>query len=212
MSTALKRFDDPAKWIGDDYVVVALHPAPDKQSTITARAVAIAYTAGESGIAVTGEDERSATLRLRYFTPFAVEAGAGAVFAVVDRPKYGTRRNSRGELTVASAGVTSLSVDPSVLLNFVCRCGGGTILEPMAQVGASTSKETPALFVGGGIRVFVVGRGDVAVGGGLLLAWVRDLATLAVGDVVSGTADIREDLGFGRAPRAGHYFVIQYKW
>jgi len=212
MSTALKRFDDPAKWIGDDYVVAPLHPAPDKQATVTVRAVSVTYAAGDGGIVITSEDERAATLRLRYFTPFAVEAGAGAVFAVVDRPKYGTRRNSRGDLTIASAGVTSLSVDPSVLLNFVCRCGGGTILEPMAQVGASTSKETPSLFVGGGLRLFVVGRGDVAVGGGLLLAWVRDLSTLAVGDVVSGTADIQKDLAFGRTPRAGHYFVIQYKW
>jgi len=212
MDTALKRFDDPAAWRGDDYVMMSLRPTSDRLLNVTARAVAIKYDTSNGSLTMTGEDSRTATLTLRYFTPFAVEVGVGAVFAFVDRPKYGTHRNSRGDVTVASAGIDSVSVNPTVLLNFVCRCGGAAIVEPMAQIGASTSKETPTVFLGGGIRLFGIGRGDVGIGGGAALTWVRDLTKLEVGQTVGGTADIEKDLSFKHAPHVGSYLVLQYKF
>lgn len=212
MDRALKRFDDPAAWRGDDYVMTSLRPTADKLLNVTTKAVAIKYDTSNGSLTVTGEENRTATLTLRYFTPFAVEVGVGAAFAFVDRPKYGTHRNSRGDVTVASAGIDSVSVNPTVLLNFVCRCGGAAIVEPMAQIGASTSKETPTVFLGGGIRLFGIGRGDFGIGGGAALTWVRDLTKLEVGQTVGGTADIERDLSFKHAPHVGRYLVLQYKF
>jgi len=98
------------------------------------------------------------------------------------------------------------------MVNFVCRCGAGPYFEPMFQVGVAASKDVPAALFGGGLRLFSLGKGDVAVGGGLALAWVKDLSHLKPGDVVTGTKDIEQDLSFDHAPRARPYFTIQYKF
>jgi hypothetical protein len=58
--------------------------------------------------------------------------------------------------------------------------------------------------------LFGAGKGDVAIGGGLLVGWVKDLRTLGEGHIVGGTADIEADLGY--AARRSGYFVIQYKF
>ena len=212
MTAALKRFDDPAVWRGEDYVLASVRPTADKLLNVTARSSALSYGIDDGSLTVTGEEGQTATLVLRYFTPFAIEIGLGAAFAFVDRPKYGTHKNARGDVTVASAGVDSVSVNPTVMVNFVCRCGGATIVEPMAQIGASTAKETPSIFFGGGIRLFGIGRGDFAIGGGAVVSWVRDLTKLDVGQTVGGTADIEKDLSFSHPPRVGSYMVLQYKF
>src|SRR5208282_1688480 len=141
----------------------------------------------------------------------APEVGVGAVFGTVTAPVYGTAQNASGQTIVAKKPNTSLSVNPTVLVNFVCRCGTG-LLTPMAQIGAAASKTTPAILLGGGIRLFGLSKGDVALGGGAMFAWVKDLQHLKVGDVIGGTNDINSDLGFSGLPKVGGYFAIQYKF
>jgi len=80
----------------------------------------------------------------------------------------------------------------------------------MLQAGVSTSPDAPGLFGGGGIRLFGIGTGDVALGGGWISAWVQDLKTLRIGDRVGGTIDIDRDLGFAR--RDGWYVLAQYEF
>jgi hypothetical protein len=70
----------------------------------------------------------------------------------------------------------------------------------------------PAALIGAGIRLFGLGAGDVAIGGGAMFGWVKDLQKLKVGDVVAGTKDIESDLGYRATPEKGGYFVIQYKF
>jgi hypothetical protein len=104
-----------------------------------------------------------------------------------------------------------VSVNPGLLVNFVCACNLGPVA-PLLQVGAATSKTLPAVLLGGGLRLFGAGKGDLGIGGGLMLAWVRDLQKLAPGSVVQGTKDIEADLGFHTKPKSAGYFVIQYKF
>jgi hypothetical protein len=66
--------------------------------------------------------------------------------------------------------------------------------------------------MGAGLRLFGLSKGDVAVGGGAMFSWVKDLQKLRVGDVVSGTNDINTDLKFNSRPKVGGYFAIQYKF
>ena len=129
----------------------------------------------------------------------------------VARRRRASARPTHGHTIVARVPDDQVSVDPSVLVNFVCRCAAGAFA-PMVQIGASTSKDLPAILVGGGLRLFGAGKGDVAIGGGLMLAWVKDLQTLKEGDVVTGTKDIEADLGYGARPRPRGYFGIQYKF
>jgi hypothetical protein len=80
----------------------------------------------------------------------------------------------------------------------------------MLQVGASASKDTPGALIGGGIRFFGTKTG-LGIGGGLMYAWVKDLQTLQVGSVVTGTAQIDADKTRLRG-KAGGYFTIQYQF
>ena len=80
----------------------------------------------------------------------------------------------------------------------------------MLQVGITTSKDVPALLGGAGIRLFGLPKGEVALGGGGMIAWVKDLRTLQVGGPVGGMSDIETDLGYVR--RHGSYLALQYKF
>jgi hypothetical protein len=62
------------------------------------------------------------------------------------------------------------------------------------------------------VRLFGLGKGDVAIGGGAMFAWYQDLQKLKVGDVISGTNDINSDLGYISTPKVGGYFALQYKF
>ena len=82
----------------------------------------------------------------------------------------------------------------------------------MLQVGSAVSKDTPALLLGGGLKLFSLGKGAFAIGGGAMIAWVKDLQTLKPGSVVTGTKDIEADLGFSSTPRIRGYLTLQYKF
>ena len=80
----------------------------------------------------------------------------------------------------------------------------------MLQADITTSKDVPALLGGAGVRLFGLPKGEVALGGGGMIAWVKDLRTLQVGAPVGGTSDIEADLGYVR--RHGWYTALQYKF
>jgi hypothetical protein len=151
------------------------------------------------------------TFNVRKYAILTAEVGVGAVFGSITVPQYGTSTNSSGQTVVARVSSSSVSVNPTILTNFVCRCNTG-LLTPMLQIGAAASKTLPAILVGGGVRLFGLGKGDVALGGGAMFAWYKDLQKLHVGDVVTGTQAIQSDLGFSSAPKIGGYVAIQYKF
>jgi hypothetical protein len=181
----------------------------------TAKNVTITVTPlslDETKLSLTDGKAVQVTFNARVYRALFPEAGVGAVFGFIERPKYGTSTDANGKTVVSLASKDNVSVDPAVMVNFVCRCDAGGIA-PMLQVGAATSKDLPAVLLGGGLRLFQVGgKGDIALGGGLLLGWFQDLQKLKVGDVVKGTADITADLGYIKTPQPAPYFTIQYKF
>jgi hypothetical protein len=197
-----------------DYILIKKEPV-DRQ---TMRDVALTFTPIQfAADDVTGLITQSpgtpvnGKFAVRDYSRFAVEPGVGAVFGTIKAPKYGTGMNSEGKLVIKKAADSTVSVSPSILLNFVCRCNMG-LLAPMLQIGAATSPSLPAVLVGGGLRLWGLGSGHLAIGGGLMHGWVKDLKTLKVDDVVTGTAAIESDLGYTAEPKRGAYFVIQYKF
>lgn len=115
-----------------------------------------------------------------------------------------------GKTVVAKLDNDRVSLNPTIMVNFISR-EGTTLLRPMVQFGASTSKEAPALFMGAGWRLFGAKRSGFAFGGGLMLAWVKDLKTLEEDVEVGGTKDIEEDLQFDWSrPKPRLYWSLQY--
>lgn len=207
--------DADGQWLyGTEYKISReIKPTGAKMQKVVVKAAAVSFKVDDvtSALVVSQQETGSVAFTVRRYSAFAPEIGVGAVFGLVNRPQYGTSKNAAGQTIVARVPDDDFSVNPSVLANFVCRCGGGGFA-PMLQVGASTSKDVPAILLGGGLRLFGAGAGDVAIGGGWMLAWVKDLQALKEGDVVGGTKEIEADLGVVRTPRVRAYFVIQYKF
>jgi hypothetical protein len=211
----LAPFGDDQKWMGDgqrDFILIGeVRPDSSTMRHITVTVDSInAVDTGTGALFTTTKNLGSQTFDVRQFSRFAPEIGAGAVFATVRQPKYGTAQRN-GQTVVARVSDSSVSINPTVLVNFVCRCVTGP-LRPMVQIGAVASKDTPGILTGAGFRLFTLGNGGVAVGGGAMFGWVKDLKTLQPGQVVSGTAAIEADLGFRTKPDIGGYFTIQYNF
>lgn len=191
-----------------------------KKVVVKVNAVTLDIDNASSALAVAKTSAATASFLVRRHSNLAIETGVGVLTGFVQRPTYGTGTNAAGH-TVVAATDNEVSVDPAVLLNFVCRCATGPFITPMFQVGASTSKSAPSIFFGGGFRLFGVGAGDIAFGGGFVLAFIQELDELEVGQEIDGTADIDADLVW--APRfrstdvsgkkhTNWYLSLQYKF
>jgi hypothetical protein len=212
-----KQYANADKWMGPnltDYVISdEISLSFDKMQNVTVKVASVTLKVDSPSSALSTDQQAagSATFSVRRYSSFTPEIGVGAVFGTIKQPTYGTGKNAEGQTVVAKAPDKSLSINPTILANFVCRCGTG-LLVPMVQVGAAVSKDLPSILVGGGLRLFGMGKGDIAIGGGGMFAWYKDLQKLKVGDVISGTNDINADLGYLSRPKIGGYFAIQYKF
>ena len=187
-------------------------PTYSDMQSVTVRVIGITFKTDPPSAFATSEDEiASVVFTVRKYSTVATEIGVGAVFGWVKQPTYGTSTNADGKTIVAKKPDKSLSTNGAVLANFVYR-GTSSLLVPMVQVGANASKDLPAIFVGGGFRLFNLPKGDLAIGGGIMAAWYKDLDKLHPEDVISGTNDINTDLKLIDRPKFGPYFVIQYKF
>jgi hypothetical protein len=190
-----------------------VRPTADKQRDVVVKVANVSFDVGGTAavsFSLLSRDVGSAAFTVRRYSPLAVEIGTGAVFAFLKQPEYGTSTNAQGQTIVTRIPSSRFNVTATVLVNFVCRWRTGPFTAPMFQVGASASKQAPALLAGGGLRLFSVGNGDAAVGAGVMVGWVKDLQKLKEGDVVGGTADIEGDKAF--ALRTSGYVVVQYKF
>jgi hypothetical protein len=190
-----------------------VRPTADKQRDVVVKVASVSFDVGGTAavsFSLLSREVGSAAFTVRRYSPLAVEIGTGAVFAFLKQPEYGTSTNAQGQTIVTRIPASQFNVTASVLVNFVCRWSAGPFTAPMFQVGASASKQAPALLAGGGLRLFSVGKGDAAIGAGVMVGWVRDLQKLKEGDVVGGTADIEADKSF--ALRTSGYVVIQYNF
>ena len=107
--------------------------------TVKLQRIDLRVDAVSSALEVVSDDLESAEFTVRHYAAFTPEVGVGAVFGAVDRPQYGTAKNDAGATIVDRIPDDELSVEPSVLVNSVCRCGG-ELIAPMLQVGAPRPK------------------------------------------------------------------------
>ena len=149
---------------------------------------------------------------VRKYAPWVPEIGAGLTFAKVKRQKFGTGTNDAGKTVISEADPDESSIDPTLMMNFLCGFCGASGFTPMFQVGTSTSKSTPAIFLGGGIRLLPTSKGDVALGVGYVIPFAKQLkGDAAVGDPIEGTADLENKLEWQRV-KGAVYVNLQYKF
>jgi len=220
LKTALTPFADAGNWLVQTvsvgstappvhyYKLLHIAPSEVKIKTIQIKVSKIDYTLGSNALVVTRTDAAAVTLALRERRSLIPELGVGVAFVSgITKPKYGTARNAAGATTVALSKRENIGLDASVLANLVMRINLG-IGAPMLQLGATASKDTPGILMGGGLRLFYPKA--FGFGFGWARVWVKDLTLLHEGDVIQGTKDIEADLSFKTVD--GLYLVFQYSF
>jgi hypothetical protein len=193
-----------------------INPTPSTMKKVKVTYATRAYEESTTPgvMTVKNTDAASAEFTVRRYSAWVPEIGVGLTFNKVDRPVYGTGKNAAGETVIAlSASDTSTKIDPTLLVNFVCGFCGLTPLTPMFQVGTSTSKTSPAILLGGGVRFAATAKGDFAIGFGAILPWAKQLKNENdLGKVIPGTAALDEHLEWQRVKGFHSYLTLQYKF
>ena len=181
------------------------------RKTITIKAATISYVPSAARVAVSTSAVPPATFVIRPYRLLTPEIGAGLVMSTLRRPIYGTTVNSEGDTVVAIAGEEAVHLSTAITVNYVCRCWGVNFA-PMIQIGVSPDPETPAIMLGGGVRLFGAGNGDFALGLGRVFAWVQRLSDVSIGDVAEETTTVQQHLGFTPTPAGAWYGALMFNF
>jgi hypothetical protein len=81
---------------------------------------------------------------------------------------------------------------------------------PMLQLGVGTAKDRPSLLVGGGFRFSKPRKLSLALG--CIWTWKKELTDLKVGEKISETIKLDEDLKYYLQNKPSLYIGIQYNF
>lgn len=202
------------KWINNSLEFVVkedIVPTRDTMRLVVLKASPVSYVTSDAAIEVKRGDTVTASFVVKKYSRYVPEVGVGATATYFERPKYVTTTDPDGKMVVVRAQDDKVNLDPTVLVNFLPQGEEGPAVR-MWQIGASSSKESPAVFIGAGWRLFGSGAGGVAIGVGAAIGWVKTLQGLDEGAVIKGTKDIEDHLKFDLNPRVRPYFNLQYRF
>lgn len=205
------NFGKSGDWSGQSYAAaedVAVSERDDADVAIELNDIEVEV--GDLAFSQKEKKGASTSFTVQLDTGWVTEIGVGLTMAFAKQPKYGTTKDSEGRIVVGEAKQQEFSLEPTILLNFIPRRAHRS-LRPIVQIGAATSKDSPAIFSGIGGRLFGP-TNRLVFGVGAVTAWVKDLTKLKPTDPVDGTAAIESDMKLKAKPRFGWYFSVQYKF
>jgi hypothetical protein len=210
-------YGDRTRWGGvkeQDYAILkSVKASRDKMLVVKVAFVRLDYDKikeGEPPVPATS-DIATESFTLQSYSLFIPEIGVGPTFASIERPTYGTGTDAQGRTVVVQTTKKS-RLEPTVMVNFVLRNPWAELFVPMLQFGASTSKETPAIFGGAGLRFLKTSKGEFAFGTGWVWWFGQDLNNLQPNAPITGMADIQKDLSMQYLGRKFGYINVQYKF
>lgn len=210
----LNPFLDGKNWDGSNFKLDTISPKfwKEKQVTVSVIHFGLKQLPGDNQPYFIEQDlPQTATFTIERHWLLYPSAGAGMVFGSVSHPKYIAALNGNGQMAVTFYKNVTDKVSGAVTLNLVAHASIKHNIAPFVQLGAASSGSPLALLFGGGARLFSVGKGDIGLGGGLMLAWYKDLDKLKAGDAVPAQQAIDDDLAI-KGPKPRPYFSIQYKF
>jgi len=151
------------------------------------------------------------SFKVKKFQRFVPEVVYGTAYTFIDYPVYGTTEDESGNQVVVQSGnerINNLNISGMINFNYFVP---NSPIHPLIQTGIGINNEIPTLLVGGGLRVHINDT-RFAITGGMALTWVKKLDELSEGDIVSGTADIDEDLTFQFDWPPKPYVGLQFKF
>lgn len=151
------------------------------------------------------------SFRVKKFKKFVPEVAYGTAYTFIEYPVYGTTEDENGNQVVDQSGnerINNLNISGMINFNYF---RSHSAIHPLIQVGLGINNEIPTLLTGGGIRVHINDT-RFAISGGLAFTWVKKLNKLSEGDIVTGTAEIDEDLTYQFNWPPKPYVGFQFKF
>jgi hypothetical protein len=152
------------------------------------------------------------SLSVRRFQQFVPEVSVGTAFTFFKYNTYGTTTDTTGQQTVAPPTknmVQNLNISTMINFNYYIE---NSPIHPFWQIGLGINSEIPSLLTGVGLRSNINGSRRITISGGLAMSWLKELDTLEVEDVISGTDDIDKDFKYSSTPSFAGYVGIQYNF
>ena len=157
------------------------------------------------------KDTLKRTIRVRRFQKFIPEVSVGTAFTFFKYHTYGTVTDSTGQNFVGSPvekELRNLNITTMVNFNYYLQ---NSPIHPFYQLGFGVNEGIPTLLTGVGFRS-IFGINKISVSGGIAATWLEELNNLKVGDPVSGTAAIEEDLKYQFSWPPKPYIGLQYNF
>jgi hypothetical protein len=142
------------------------------------------------------------------YDPVKVSISTGIFYANYNLKGFGVAQGAN-KLIVTEDDIKSNTAIPATFLNFLFDIGSRTFL-PILQLGADPTKKRPFILLGGG---FGIPSSRFAITGGPIWTWDAKLDKLAVGQEVTSTSDLENDIKytFDMSPK-GWYLGLQYNF
>ena len=203
----LKGYDDPSRWIGNSLLAHSITTNLDEVQIRKISLSEMQWSFGDEGLSRKTKEVSPVTLRARAARGLVPEVSAAVIHTRLARKVY-SAVDKNGQTVVQQGKDEGVDIKPAGILNFVCRCFGDSQLYPMIQLGTTEVDNAPAVLLGGGLRLF--GKTPLAISGGGVVAWIRDLNNLKPGDVVKSSLEVDADLK--RRMQIRLYVALQYKF
>jgi flagellar biosynthesis chaperone FliJ len=150
------------------------------------------------------------TIIIRKYQLLVPEVSVGTYYTFFKYHVYGTTTDSTGQQYVGEPTFNTLKrFNASVMLNYNFYIPNSPI-KPLLQFGGGVQAGVPIVMAGGGLRIG--NTNAFSITGGVALTWVRELQTLKVGDRISGTTELENDLKYEFSFPLKGYIGIQYNF
>lgn len=159
-----------------------------KRHEITVIVEKILFNAKEKTIEI--DSSKSYQINVRKKTTFIPVLSSGVIYTNLSFPQFGTDTNELGETIVVQTEDEENEIAIATYLNLYVN--NKWDLPAFLQFGIGPSREKPLFFLGGGAELMP--QITFSVGG--VFTWFPELNELNIGDLVSGTAAIEDDISF----------------
>ncbi|MDT0647766.1 hypothetical protein RM545_13785 [Zunongwangia sp. F260] len=201
---------DGLRWL---YPLDFISSSRDKISVFTINIKKGGYSINEKEeiVAKVLKDTLKNTIRVRRFQRFIPEVSVGTAFTFFKYQTYGTVTDSTGQNFVGSPvekELRNLNITTMVNFNYYIP---DSPLHPFYQLGFGVNEGIPTLLTGVGLRS-ALGIRRFSISAGIAATWIEELNNLEVGDPVSGTAEIEEDLKYQFSWPPKPYIGLQFNF
>lgn len=146
-------------------------------------------------------------VRIRSSQTLIAEFSSGLFFTNLSYPVYGVASlSATGTTIIDTPSNQRLPVVLAGMLNLTLNAFDG-LAHPLIQLGVGTGKNLPTLLIGGGLRLRWTR--PVIISAGAIFSWKRELDKLKVGDGITSTTQLENDLVYKFDTRPNFYLGIQ---